>query len=140
MKTNLPLIFYADDDAAFLHLFQLGIGENGPTVQIKCFADGDALIGSMTKLNEGFGLLPHLILLDLNMPVKDGITTLQELKAHEGFQHIPVVIISDSEDKELQKEVLDLGAEAFISKPMAFSGIKDIVEQIDSHLPKPQKK
>lgn len=136
MKTNLPLIFYADDDAAFLHLFQLGIGENGPTVQIKCFADGDALVSSMTKLHESFDLLPHLILLDLDMPVKDGIETLHELKAHEGFRQIPVVIISDSEDKELQAQVLEQGAEAFIPKPMAFSGIQNIVEQIDAHLPK----
>ena len=136
MKTNLPLIFYADDDAAFLQLFQLNNGEHGPTYQIKCFASGDDLIESMSKLNQQFSLLPHLILLDLHMPAKDGIEVLQELKAHSDFKHIPVVIISDSEDPVKQKLVLELGAEEFIPKPMAYSGITDIISQIDAHLPK----
>ncbi|MEL6256473.1 MAG: response regulator [Bacteroidota bacterium] len=140
MKTNLPLIFYADDDAAFLHLFQLGNGEHGPTYQIKCFKNGDALIESMQKLHQSFSLLPHLILLDLNMPGKDGKETLIELKAHEDFGHIPVAIISDIEDVELQKEVLDLGAEVFIPKPMAYTGIADIINEIDEHLLKEERK
>jgi len=75
--------------------------------------------------------LPHLVLLDLNLPRKDGKEVLAEMKADESLGHIPVIVLTTS---EAETDVLDtyrLHANAFISKPVDFERFHEVVRRID---------
>ena len=61
--------------------------------------------------------LPDLILLDLNMPLKDGREALKEIKEHEKLKHLDVIIFSTSSSENDKKTTLDLGAKHYIVKP-----------------------
>lgn len=74
--------------------------------------------------------LPSLIILDLNMPQLDGRQTLQRLKAHPRYSHIPVAIVSTSSSK-IDREVCQrLGATAFLVKPSCHLSWKNIIHQL----------
>ena len=66
---------------------------------------------------------PSLILLDLNMPKKDGREALQEIKAHADLRKIPVVVLTTSEAKEDIAQCYELGASSYIKKPVSFDGL-----------------
>jgi CheY-like chemotaxis protein len=79
--------------------------ENG--VELFCFLEN-------SKENGG---LPDLIILDQNMPKKNGLQTLQLLKATELYRHIPVMIYSTYTDEQLKRNSFQLGASAVVTKP-----------------------
>ncbi len=76
---------------------------------------------------------PDLILLDLNMPRKDGREALQELKSDPELKKIPVVVLTTSrEDRDIQS-CYDLGANSFIVKPVSFKGLVETMESLSSY-------
>ena len=86
--------------------------------------DGDKLIEYL-RVHAG-NHLPSLILLDLNMPGKDGRDTLREIKKDSRFQHIPVLIFSTSSSHLDKKTVYELGANCFITKPDTFNQLTEL--------------
>jgi CheY-like chemotaxis protein len=66
--------------------------------------------------------LPDLILLDLNMPLKDGHTALLEIKSNPAHQNITIVILTTSNDRKDKQRNMKAGADSFITKPMTYSG------------------
>jgi CheY-like chemotaxis protein len=70
---------------------------------------------------------PGLILLDLNMPKKDGRQALQEIKADPSLRHIPIVVLTTSKAEEDILRTYDLGVSSFITKPVSFDGLVDLV-------------
>jgi CheY-like chemotaxis protein len=74
--------------------------------------------------------LPGLILLDLNMPVMNGEDALAEIKADRNLQHIPVVILTTTDDQTGVNRCYELGASTFITKPVTFSGFLDVVSKL----------
>jgi CheY-like chemotaxis protein len=70
---------------------------------------------------------PALILLDLNMPRKDGREALREIKSDESLRHYPVVILTTSRAEEDIIRSYDLGVNSFIIKPVTFEGLVDAV-------------
>ena len=73
---------------------------------------------------------PGLILLDLNMPKKDGREALKEIKADPGLRQIPVVILTTSQAEEDVLRTYDLGASSFIIKPVTFDGLVDAMKAL----------
>ncbi|HEY9777556.1 MAG TPA: response regulator [Planktothrix sp.] len=73
---------------------------------------------------------PDLILLDINMPIKNGFEVLTELKADEKLRRIPVVVLTTSEDEHDVLKSYDLQAACFITKPVNFTKFQDIVKQL----------
>ncbi len=71
---------------------------------------------------------PSLILLDLNMPCKDGREALREIKADPRLRCIPVVVLTTSNAEEDILRSYDLGASGFIIKPMTFDGLVETVK------------
>lgn len=76
---------------------------------------------------------PNLILLDLNMPKMDGREALQELKADPTLRSIPVVILTTSKGEEEILRAYDLGASSFITKPVLFESMIEIVKSIGEY-------
>jgi CheY-like chemotaxis protein len=70
---------------------------------------------------------PGIILLDLNMPKKDGREALAEIKADESLRRIPVVVLTTSKDEEDVFRTYDLGVNSFITKPVTFGGLVEVM-------------
>jgi CheY-like chemotaxis protein len=73
---------------------------------------------------------PGLILLDLNMPRKDGRQALQEIKSDPELRRIPVVILTTSKTEQDILSAYDLGANSFITKPVTFERLVDIIRAL----------
>ena len=71
---------------------------------------------------------PGIILLDLNMPKKDGREALAEIKADSLLRSIPVVVLTTSKDEEDVFRTYDLGVSSFITKPVTFAGLVEVMK------------
>jgi CheY-like chemotaxis protein len=76
---------------------------------------------------------PGVILLDLNMPRKDGREALREIKADSDLRRIPIVILTTSKAEEDILRSYDLGANSFITKPVTFESLANVVRTISSY-------
>jgi CheY-like chemotaxis protein len=74
---------------------------------------------------------PDLILLDLNLPRRDGREVLQEIKADPDLRHIPVIVLTTSRAEEDVLRSYQLHANAFVTKPVDFEGFLEAIKQID---------
>ena len=76
---------------------------------------------------------PGLILLDLNMPRKDGREALKEIKSDPGLRQIPIVVLTTSQAEEDIFRSYDLGANSFISKPVTFNGLVEAIKDLGKY-------
>jgi len=76
---------------------------------------------------------PDLILLDLNMPRKDGREALQEIKTHADLRRIPVVVLTTSKAEEDLIRTYDLGVNSFITKPVTFEGLVEVIKALGKY-------
>jgi chemotaxis family two-component system response regulator PixH len=83
----------------------------------------DALQAWTTALRSA----PDAIVLDVNMPAGSGVEVLKRLKHSAKTQHIPVVVISGTDEAELMREVTSLGASAFLPKPVDSNQLCEIL-------------
>jgi CheY-like chemotaxis protein len=74
--------------------------------------------------------VPSLIMLDLNMPGKDGRETLKEIKSNSRFHHIPTIVFTTSSSFRDRQMVYDLGANCFITKPDTFNKLIEMTTSI----------
>ena len=79
------------------------------------------------------GSRPGLILLDLNMPKKDGREALMEIKADPDLRQIPVIVLTTSKAEEDIYRTYDLGANSFITKPVTFTALVELVQSIGNY-------
>ena len=111
----------ADDDAEDCMVAAEAFVECGAKAGFSCVQDGIELMKYLSSHSKPeIGRLPDLILLDLNMPRKDGRKALIEIKSEPAFQQIPVVILTTSEEKRDVALTMNAGAESFITKPATF--------------------
>lgn len=73
---------------------------------------------------------PDLILLDLNMPRKDGREALREIKSDDDLRRIPVVVLTTSEAEQDILQSYDLGVNAFVTKPVTFDGLTEAMQSL----------
>ncbi len=76
---------------------------------------------------------PGLILLDLNMPKKDGREALKDIKADPELKKIPIVILTTSKAEEDICRTYDLGVNSFITKPVSFEGLVEIMKALTNY-------
>jgi CheY-like chemotaxis protein len=74
---------------------------------------------------------PDLVLLDLNLPKRDGREVLQEVKADQDLRHIPVIVLTTSQADEDVLRSYQLHANAYVTKPVDFEGFIEAIKQID---------
>ena len=114
-------IWIADDDFEDFQLIKKTFNENKQNVQLSHIEDGQYLIDILKaqSKNNKFGDLPHLILLDLNMPRKDGMEVLKEIKENKILCKIPVIIFTTSKTPRDIEKAYELGASCYVSKPQS---------------------
>ncbi len=118
-------ILIAEDDADDRFLLQAAFEENGFTDKLHFVENGVEVMDFLVDLqnNKTRKKMPKFILLDLNMPKKDGREVLKDLKQHEDFKKIPVVIFSTTNNEQEMKRCYELGANSYITKPNSFENL-----------------
>ncbi len=135
MKTNTtPLVVMADDDDDDCMLAKDAFAESLAPGAIHCVEDGIELLDYLEGIEED-GIndrkdLPALILLDLNMPRKDGRQALKEIKSTPAFQGIPIVVLTTSREERDIIFSREMGANSFITKPATFDEWVDMMKSL----------
>ncbi len=100
--------------------------------QLHVVPDGVEAIAFLRQEGEHAGApRPGLILLDLNLPRKDGREVLEEIKSDETLRSIPVVVLTTSQAEEDILRSYNLHANAYVAKPVDFERFIDVIRQID---------
>ncbi len=118
-------IFLADDDADDRQLFEEALQEISSDVELVMANDGQELMNILDKTTPP---PPHMIFLDLNMPLKNGFECLSEIKKDKKLKDIPVIIFSTSCQKEAIDNVYNRGADYYICKPDNFQKLKQVLK------------
>lgn len=126
MENNPLFILLADDDEADRLLFIEIFSELHIKAIVKTFNNGMELMQSLTEKDT---LLPHLLFLDLNMPLKDGLQCLKEIRSNEKLKNISVAIYSTSSNIKDMEETFHNGANIYITKPSDFNILKKVLEK-----------
>jgi CheY-like chemotaxis protein len=128
-KINILLV---EDSKADARLIEEVFAEEKISVDINVVKNGEEAMAYIRK--EGAyktALRPDLILLDLNMPKKDGREVLAELKADESFKSIPVVILTTSQAEEDVLKSYELQASCYVTKPIDLDKFIKIIRSLD---------
>jgi CheY-like chemotaxis protein len=126
----------ADDDGDDRMLAADAMRESALATSFRCVEDGQELMEYLTRTGRyAFADAPRpgLILLDLNMPKKDGRQALAEIKCYPSLRGIPVVIITTSKTEEDVARSYDLGANSYIAKPVTFDRLVEIVRTLGTY-------
>ncbi len=133
-KRSKPIILVADDDDDDLLLIRTAFEEIQVKAPFFMVKDGEELMDFLHcrgKYHDPTSApRPGLILLDLNMPRKDGREALMEIKADPELRQIPVVILTTSRAEEDVKHTYDLGANSFIVKPGTYEGLTNVIKTV----------
>ena len=137
LHNKLITILLADDDADDRLLTRDAFEENRIRNVLETVEDGEELMDYLLHRGKysGDSAKPHpgLILLDLNMPRKDGREALKEIKSHPALKNIPVVVLTTSKAEEDIFRTYDLGVNSFIVKPVTFDGMVDLVKTLGKY-------
>lgn len=123
MSFFLKHVLIADDDPDDVFMFQSALDELCPDLKLSVASNGIELISLLNKVER-----PDAIVLDLNMPCKDGKQCLVEIRTMALFKNIPIVMLSTSSSKVDIDYCLTNGANKYIVKPQSFEGLKAVVE------------
>src|SRR4249920_3039389 len=129
-------ILIAEDDSDDRYLFQTAFAEKGIKDSIEFVHDGVELIQYLEKLEEmkaKESSLPYFILLDLNMPKKDGKEVLGYIKQHPLFKKIPVIVFTTTKNENEIRQCYELGANTYVVKPSSFDSLMKILESIRNY-------
>lgn len=126
-------ILMADDDAEDRQLTAEAMVEAHLSNELHFVVDGEDLMDYLHRRGEYAeggrdAPKPGVILLDLNMPRKDGREALAEIKSDPQLRQIPVVVLTTSRAEEDVFRTYDLGVNSFITKPVTFAGLVEVVQ------------
>ena len=135
MKPTLnKLILMAEDDTDDWLLVKDALAECQLTDQLRFVADGEELMDYLLNRHQYASSeaapRPGLILLDLNMPRKDGREALREIRAHPELRRIPVVAFTTSKADTDVNKIYELGANSYICKPVAFEALVNVMKTL----------
>jgi len=129
------LILVAEDDMDDRFLLQTAFRETGDDEDIRFVENGIEVIDFLHKagLNPPGNGFPEIIILDLNMPKKNGKEVLKEIKQHPLFKKIPVIIYTTTRDEVEVRNCYELGANTYIVKPTSYKSLCRIVRSIKAY-------
>jgi CheY-like chemotaxis protein len=130
-------ILLADDSEDDRLMAREALAESFVHNEMREVEDGEALMDYLHRRGayseEGSAPRPGLILLDLNMPRKNGHEALAEIRSDPLLRRIPVVVLTTSQAEEDILRSYDLGVSSFISKPITFAGLVDVMRTLGKY-------
>ncbi len=139
MSTDLNkiTILMADDDPDDRLMAKEALEESRLANDLYFVEDGEELLDYLYQRGKfsdpAVAPFPGLILLDLNMPKKDGREALQEIKQDDKLKRIPIVVLTTSKAEEDIYRTYNLGVNSFITKPVSFEGLVDIMKTLTKY-------
>jgi CheY-like chemotaxis protein len=132
-STPKPIdILLVEDDPGDVLLVQEAFEDHKVVNRLHVVGDGEQALAFLRQEGEyADAPVPDLVLLDLNLPRKDGREVLAEVKGDEALASIPVVVLTTSEAEEDIVRSYKLHANAYVSKPVDFERFVSVVRQID---------
>lgn len=127
MSEDFIHIILADDDEDDRDFFSEAFSEIKIKTKLNLFNDGEQLMNYLLKADS---VLPHILFLDLNMPIKSGIECLHEIKQEEHLKDIAIAIYSTSASDEDIEETFVSGANIYIKKPNDFGTLKKVLSDV----------
>jgi CheY-like chemotaxis protein len=125
-------VLLVEDDPGDVLLIREAFDFNKVHNNLNVVNDGEQALAYLRREGEySESLRPDLVLLDLNLPRKDGREVLAEVKADESLRAIPIVVLTTSEAEEDVLKSYQLHANAYVTKPVDFERFVSIVRQID---------
>ena len=121
-------ILLVEDNPADVRLMREALAEQQLAIELLVAADGE----EATRLLSDPAKRPDLILLDLNLPGKDGREVLAEIKADDDLRNIPVLVLTSSDSEYDVERCYALHANVYLRKPLSFSALRGIVGAIDA--------
>lgn len=130
-------ILMADDDPDDCMLAQEALAESRLANDLHFVGDGEELLDYLYHRDRyahpHSAPRPGLILLDLNMPRKDGREALKQIKADPTLRHIPIIVLTTSKTEEDIYRSYDLGANSYITKPVTFSSLIEVMKTLKKY-------
>ena len=127
-KEKAPVhILFADDDSDETYLFNEAFEHSGIEVQLSYANNGNSLLSFLKSQP-----LPDIVVIDINMPHKDGLEALAEIRSHPEFISLPLIIYSTSRNSKIIEASYQKGADLFVVKPHNFDGLVQVVKKIAS--------
>lgn len=119
-------VWVVDDDQDDQLFIRSAFSQLRPPIQVTTLDDGEELLLHIEKTPS----LPHLILLDLNMPRLNGFETLARLRDLPTYSQLPVIVLTTSSSQEEREKALAAGASAFFTKPTTYADIIKLAGEI----------
>ena len=127
-------ILVADDDPDDRMMAKDALDESRLANDLRFVEDGEELLDYLYRrgryADQRSAPRPGVILLDLNMPRKDGREALKEIKADPDLRQIPVVVLTTSKAEEDIYRTYDLGVNSFITKPVMFESLVEVMKTL----------
>jgi len=139
-QTSPFVVLMADDDLDDVSLVADALAESSLRADFRHVADGYDLIQYLHR--RGFYAAPEnaphpdVILLDLNMPKKNGTEVLAELKTTPHLRDIPVVILTTSDSERDHHRTHTLGADGYLTKPNRYESLVDMMSTLEKFQPR----
>jgi CheY-like chemotaxis protein len=131
------VILLTDDDEEDLEMTVEALRESRLGNDVRTTRDGEELMDYLLRRGDyadpSDAPFPGLILLDLNMPKKDGREALAEIKGNPDLRLIPVIVLTTSKAEEDIFRSYDLGVNSFITKPVTFGGLVDAIKVLSQY-------
>lgn len=122
-------IVIVDDDADDREIIRDAFDAGGDGIDYQFMENGDRLMQYLATISAQ-GNLPALILIDLNMPGKDGRTALREIKQDSQLLSIPIIVFTTSSSARDRQATYTMGANCFITKPDTFNKLVELAASI----------
>ena len=138
IRQSKPItILLAEDDPDDALMAREALEESRVANALHIVGDGEELMDYLYARNKYRDRdpndLPGLVLLDLNMPKMDGREALRDIKADASLKRMPIVVLTTSKAEEDIFRTYDLGVNSFISKPVSFASLVEIMKTLSRY-------
>ena len=130
--TRVPRLLLVDDSEADLYLLEAALEQHGEALDIALAHDGEEAMSVLRGAAQG-GRLPDLLVLDLNMPRMGGFEVLSAVRADPTLRALRVIIFTTSTARGDELRAYELGATAFVTKPMQLGDFMALGPQLASY-------
>lgn len=133
MNQHLGRILLAEDDPKDVELTLSALGDYNVANEVVVVGDGEEVLDYLYRrgvFEDRAGGNPVVMLLDLKMPKVDGLEVLRAIKTDDKFRTLPVVVLTSSREESDLAESYQLGANAYVVKPVDFHEFVDAVKQL----------